>query len=96
MPAPMLSRLSGAYGTRLGYVLAGAHSLAGLGRHFGADLYEAEVRYLVEREFARGAADVLWRRTKLGLVLGAAEEQALENFIGAMLPARAARGRDAG
>jgi glycerol-3-phosphate dehydrogenase len=56
-----------AYGTRLRLVLGDAGSLADLGRHFGADLYEAELRYLLEREFARTCEDVLWRRTKLGL-----------------------------
>jgi len=38
-----------------------------LGEHFGAGLHEREVRYLVEREWARSAEDVLWRRTKAGL-----------------------------
>jgi len=51
------------------------------GRHFGGGLYEGEVRYLVAHEFARTAEDVLWRRTKLGLVLGADEVAALEDFI---------------
>jgi hypothetical protein len=30
-------------------------------------LYEAELRYLCDQEWARSADDVLWRRTKLGL-----------------------------
>lgn len=73
MPAPMLRRLSQAYGTRLRRIVGEAKSLDGLGRHFGADLYEAELHYLAETEFARIAEDVLWRRTKLGLVLDAHE-----------------------
>jgi len=40
-----------------------------LGEDFGAGLHEREVRYLVEREWARSAEDVLWRRTKSGLHL---------------------------
>ena len=40
-----------------------------LGAVFGADLTEAELRYLVEAEWARTAADVVWRRSKLGLRL---------------------------
>ena len=47
-------------------------SHADLGRHFGADLYEAEVRYLIDQEWAVTAEDVLWRRTKRGLKLDAA------------------------
>ena len=45
-------------------VVAGATSIAGLGRHFGAQLYEAEVRYLVANEWAQTSEDMLHRRTK--------------------------------
>ena len=38
-----------------------------LGEHYGADLYERELRYFVEREWAGDAEDVLWRRSKAGL-----------------------------
>jgi glycerol-3-phosphate dehydrogenase len=76
------ARLVQAYGTRLERVLGGAASMDGLGRHFGAGLYEAEVRYLVENEFARTAEDVAWRRTKLGLSLSDAEMAELRGFLG--------------
>ena len=66
MPAEMAVRLSRAYGTRLARIVGNATSLGQLGRHFGAGLYEAEVRYLIEQEFARTVDDILWRRTKLG------------------------------
>ena len=52
------------YGTRTGLIVAGATDLAGLGRHFGGTLHEAEARYLVSHEWAERAEDVLWRRTK--------------------------------
>jgi len=81
LPAPLLRRLAFAYGTRLETLLGDAHSLAELGRHFGAGLYEAEVRYLVETEFARTAEDILWRRTKLGLALTKAEQKALAQWL---------------
>jgi glycerol-3-phosphate dehydrogenase len=77
LPAPLLLRLARAYGTRIDRVLGGAASLEQLGRHYGAGLYEAELRHLVEREYARTAEDVLWRRTKLGLHMSAAERAAL-------------------
>ena len=82
LPDPLLRRLAGAYGTRIETLLGDADSLAGLGRHFGAGLYEAEVRYLVETEFARTAEDILWRRTKLGLKLSEAERGALADWLG--------------
>jgi glycerol-3-phosphate dehydrogenase len=40
-----------------------------LGEDFGAGLSEREVRYFVEREWARTAEDILWRRTKAGLLM---------------------------
>ncbi|MBX3562889.1 MAG: glycerol-3-phosphate dehydrogenase [Sphingomonas sp.] len=81
MPAPMLDRLSRAYGTRLDRILDGVDSLADMGRHFGADLYEAEVRYLMTHEWARTAEDILWRRTKLGLGLAPKEQAALAAWL---------------
>lgn len=81
MPAPMLDRLSRAYGTRLDRILDGIDDIAGMGRHFGADLYEAEVRYLIAHEWARTAEDILWRRTKLGLVLTPKEQKTLTAWL---------------
>ena len=86
MPAPLLARLSAAYGTRLRDLVGDATKLSDLGTHHGAGLYEAELRYLVEREFARTAEDVLWRRTKLGLAMTAAERAALDQRLGPPLP----------
>ena len=47
----------------------------------GDRLTEAEVRYLVEREWARSADDVLWRRTKLGLRLDPDQSARLAAFM---------------
>jgi glycerol-3-phosphate dehydrogenase len=81
MPKPVLARLSGAYGTRLRDLIGEARSLAALGRHFGAGLYEKELDWLREREFARTADDVLWRRTKLGLKMSEAEKRGVEAWL---------------
>ncbi len=80
-------RLFRQYGTRIHVLLGEAVSLADLGQHFGADLYEAEVRYLLENEWAVSAEDILWRRTKLGLRLNAADVSSLEEYL---KPARVA------
>ena len=77
----VLSRLRAAYGSRLAALLSSARSPAELGRHFGAGLYEAEVDYLRRVEFARTADDILWRRTKLGLVMRAAEREVLSDYL---------------
>lgn len=74
-------RLVRLYGTRAFAVLGNAKATADLGNCFGADLYEAEVRYLIAKEWARTAEDVLWRRSKLGLRLDTAQVAALETFM---------------
>ncbi len=74
-------RLVRLYGTRAFAVLGNAKAVADLGNCFGADLYEAEVRYLIAKEWARTAEDVLWRRSKLGLRFDASQAAALETFM---------------
>jgi glycerol-3-phosphate dehydrogenase len=75
------ARLVRLYGTRATRVLEGASRLADLGRDFGGTLTEAELRYLHAEEWARTGEDVLWRRTKLGLVLNAEQAQAVDDFM---------------
>jgi glycerol-3-phosphate dehydrogenase len=74
-------RLTRAYGGLVTDVLGEAKTLDDLGRRFGADLTEAEVRYLVRREWASTAADIVWRRTKLGLQLSQAEIAGLDGYL---------------
>jgi glycerol-3-phosphate dehydrogenase len=87
LPAPVLTRLASAYGTRLDDLLGEAAGIADLGRHFGAGLYEAEVRYLIAAEFARTAEDILWRRTKLGLAMTNGEVAELERSLALIVTA---------
>jgi glycerol-3-phosphate dehydrogenase len=56
-----------AYGSRIGFLLARP-----LGEEVAPTLHEAELRHLHAHEWARTADDVLWRRSKLGLHVGAA------------------------
>ncbi len=86
-------RLALAYGTRAQTVVSRARSMADLGRLFGADLTEAEVRYLMAEEFAETAEDILWRRTKLGLRFSADEVAGLEEWLHAARTATAAMPR---
>ena len=74
-------RLVRAYGTEARQVLAGAHTVEDLGEDFGATLSEAEVRWLMEREYARRAEDVVWRRSKLGLRLDEGEIARLDAWM---------------
>lgn len=65
----VVRRLARAYGTRIDDVLKGADHIADLGAHFGGGLYQKEVDYLINDEYARSCEDIIWRRTKLGLHL---------------------------
>ncbi len=85
-PPEMLLRLARAYGTRLAEILEGAKGLADLGECLGGDLYEAELRYLVKREYARTGEDVLWRRSKLGLHLPADAQRRVADWMDAHAP----------
>ncbi|AGK48220.1 FAD dependent oxidoreductase family protein [Burkholderia thailandensis MSMB121] len=67
LPAALARRYARAYGTRAERVIGQAKSLAGLGAELAPGLYEAELRYLRDAEWASCADDVLWRRSKLGL-----------------------------
>jgi glycerol-3-phosphate dehydrogenase len=71
LPAPLSRRYARAYGTRMERMLGAAASLAQLGEEIAPGLYAAEVEYLIEREWAQTAEDILWRRSKLGLHLPA-------------------------
>jgi glycerol-3-phosphate dehydrogenase len=74
-------RLVAAYGTRVRLVLEGVTRAEDLGPRFGADLTGGEIRYLMRHEWAETADDVLWRRSKLGLVLTSEERAAVERFM---------------
>ncbi|MDI9222463.1 glycerol-3-phosphate dehydrogenase [Pantoea sp. EA-12] len=87
LPAPLRKHYARLYGTRIEKVLGHANGVDGLGRHFGAQLYEAEVRYLVENEWAQQAEDVLWRRTKHRLHLTDDQQQAFIQWFAATFTA---------
>jgi D-erythritol 1-phosphate dehydrogenase len=53
-----------------------------LGEYYGAGLTEREVVYLREREWARSSEDVLWRRTKCGLRMTAAQRARVAQVLG--------------
>ncbi|GAB3483232.1 glycerol-3-phosphate dehydrogenase [Marinomonas epiphytica] len=79
--AHLAKRLAHSYGSRSHLFLEGKGSLEEMGEHFGSDLYQAEVDYLIEQEWAFTAQDVLWRRTKLGLEVSSEEVSKLEQYM---------------
>ncbi len=89
LAARLAARLVRAYGTRARALLGAAARMEDLGRGFGADLTEAELRYLHDHEFARTAEDVVWHRSKLGLHLSHEEIAAIERFMQSLATADA-------
>jgi glycerol-3-phosphate dehydrogenase len=53
-----------------------------LGEQFGGGLTERELRYFVEREWAQTAEDVLWRRTKAGLLMTQGQRERVAEALG--------------
>jgi glycerol-3-phosphate dehydrogenase len=81
LPPLLLRRLVRAYGTRIARLLGEARTLADLGEAVLPGLYAREVEYLREQEWVLGAADLLWRRSKLGLHLPADAEARLDRWL---------------
>ncbi|MDF2939702.1 MAG: glycerol-3-phosphate dehydrogenase [Gammaproteobacteria bacterium] len=81
LPKDLVNRLANAYGSRCHELLKHAQSLQDLGLHFGAGLYEKEVRFMIETEWARTLDDIIWRRSKLGLFLSPQEKDKLNNWL---------------
>ena len=83
LPAKLVARYARAYGTRTDLLLAEKTSLADMGEEIAAGLYAAEVHYLMQHEWASCAADILWRRSKLGLHLPAITAERLDSWMAA-------------
>jgi glycerol-3-phosphate dehydrogenase len=78
IPKPTLRGIFRRHGS-LGEAVVGDGEL---GRDFGAGLTERELRHFREREWARSAEDVLWRRTKAGLLMTAEERRSVAEAFG--------------
>ena len=74
-------RLAQSYGSDARQILR-----APSGQDFGHGFCEAELRWLVDKEWACTAQDVLWRRTKLGLVMRPAVVQQIAAFLARVKP----------
>lgn len=76
-----IDRIAKAYGTSARTWLSGAKRRSDLGEDFGKGLSGAEVDYLVNHEFAKTSEDILWRRSKLGLLFSAEQVAALTEYL---------------
>ncbi|RXK34338.1 glycerol-3-phosphate dehydrogenase [Arsenophonus endosymbiont of Bemisia tabaci Asia II 3] len=81
LPEGIALRYARTYGSNSNLILKKAQSLSDLGEAFGHNLYEAELRYLVENEWVTELDDVIWRRTKLGMWLNDYEKQRITQWL---------------
>ncbi|WP_455475359.1 glycerol-3-phosphate dehydrogenase [Bartonella sp. B17] len=72
-------RLARSYGSEALIIFANGE--ADKGKNFGHGLYEIEVKWLMEKEWAKTCEDVLWRRSKLGLLFNKKEIDALSTYM---------------
>jgi glycerol-3-phosphate dehydrogenase len=86
LPTRLRRRYAQAYGARIETLLGAARSIGELGKELLPQLHEREVDYLCRQEFAYTAADILWRRSKLGLHLLQADLGPLERWLAANAP----------
>ncbi|MFZ2652846.1 MAG: glycerol-3-phosphate dehydrogenase [Burkholderiaceae bacterium] len=76
LPSALCLRLARAYGSRVEALLGQGE----LGAEVAPGLFEAELDFLRRTEWARCPEDVLWRRSKLGLHLDAAQHGAVARW----------------
>jgi len=90
LPAALAHRYARAYGTRAYRLIGGARNLSGLGAEIAPKLFEAELVYLRDNEWARSAEDILWRRSKLGLHVPKDAAAKIDAWLTASRPAEPA------
>ena len=86
LPIDYLTRLVRRHGSLAERVLKGVRAMSDLGELFGAGatlLCEREIDYCITEEWARKPDDILWRRSKCGLHMDAAERERAARFINA-------------
>ncbi len=81
LPEEIVQRYVESYGSNINHLLADITCMEDLGEHFGAGLYEKEIKYLMKHEWAQTLDDIIWRRSKLGLFLTLKQKNELEHFI---------------
>jgi glycerol-3-phosphate dehydrogenase len=85
-----IRRLFKAYGTEVETILGEARFAADLGQTIGP-LTAREIEHLKSKEWAISADDILWRRSKLGLHMKPAEQDALRSYMEGEVKAAPAR-----
>ena len=77
----LLADLVRRHGARTEVLLNAVEKLSDFGRDFGGGLTELETRHFMSNEWAKSADDILWRRTKAGLFMTAAQRDAFAMWL---------------
>lgn len=81
VPEDLLLDYARNYGTRIHILMKNVAGMSDLGEHFSGPLYQREVDYLVNHEWARSAEDILWRRSKKGLHTEEGTDVKLQRYL---------------
>jgi glycerol-3-phosphate dehydrogenase len=82
LPSSLLSRYAKTYGLRAFDLIGDRRDLAQFGAVLAPTLYEREVEFLMNHEWAKTPEDILYRRTKLGLALSTQERSFFSAWFG--------------
>ena len=85
LPVSLADRYARHYGVCSHDILNDCSSLSLLGQDFSVGLYQAEVDYLISREFARSVEDIIWRRTRLGMRMNRDQITELRKYVDARM-----------
>ncbi len=88
LPPEHLAGIARRHGSLALAWLNGAAGLADMGEYFGAGLYQREINHMLADEWAVSAEDVLWRRSKCGLMMSGPERQRVSDYITETIPLR--------
>ncbi|MCL4182935.1 MAG: glycerol-3-phosphate dehydrogenase [Burkholderiaceae bacterium] len=88
LPRALVRRYARSYGSRMLRMLGGIERIEDMGLEVAPGLYEVELRYLIDAEWARSAEDILWRRTKLGLHLTLKQQKMVSRWMDGMFLVR--------
>lgn len=82
LPQAQRDALARRHGSELPELLGDARGPADLGEDFGGGLCERELEWMLSREWARSADDILWRRSKCGLHMTADQREKVARWLG--------------
>jgi len=81
----LASHYASHYGTNAHCILMNSTKSGDLGREFSPNLFQAEVDYLIEHEYANFPEDIIWRRTRHGIRMNPDQINGLRRYMDSVL-----------